>query len=259
MGIPLIGSIPTERGFHLPDVFSQPELLTPRKQPQGKVKVDWSHPLSRGLKSAWVGGDCIHGPVVGEKRNRYIHNGAVFGGVDSSNEAPYFLDEVSYNVLMKVNLKSLNAGSDYFFVNGSYTSATNGAGLYAGIDTVNRVTVIHRRTTGSFYGNSGTVALTAGASYLFKFISLSTGIAYGYVYSLNGVLIDSCQTTASTRSSGGAGNILKVGRLDLSGSREEPVEWCYIWDRAIAPNLQFDLQPYNSITRDPYQFLIPVA
>lgn len=50
MGIPLIGSIPKETSFLLPDKLAQPELLAPGRKPVGNVKIE-----NKGYKStAWL-------------------------------------------------------------------------------------------------------------------------------------------------------------------------------------------------------------
>lgn len=38
------------------ELIRDPGLLVPKRKPVGPVKVDWTHPLARGLKFLWIGG-----------------------------------------------------------------------------------------------------------------------------------------------------------------------------------------------------------
>lgn len=56
MGIPLLHTTPTQRGFVLPENsrLEQPELLYPGRKPVGNVAIDFSNKAAEGLIASWI-------------------------------------------------------------------------------------------------------------------------------------------------------------------------------------------------------------
>jgi len=86
------------------------ELLYPKRKPVGKVKIDWSNPLTRGLEAWWDMGN--RGTDLAGTLNPTQRTGAIFerNEVDASSASP-LMDMRVDNTAFKNSIGTLSTGS----------------------------------------------------------------------------------------------------------------------------------------------------
>lgn len=242
-------------GFTLPDPrWEMPALLTPGRQPLGKVKVDWSHPLARGLKAFMVGDQywSTTGELVritpkyeGSDKGLVYRSDTVGQKIEIGSKPAVGTPAFSVFAIAKMDNASRATAPDEAVV--SYgRSQINWASTFAGVSQSYTV----KTADNNWYKAAFIIPANANIWYTFGFShNTVTGDITGY----RDGKYDNTQGTPSGMMENGVGLIPGVGSTNASDTLNGIIPVCYAWD-----DRELTAEDHASLAKDPYQFLVPV-
>ncbi len=232
----------------------EPNLRIPGKKPVGQVKIDWSHPLARGLRAAILYYPDIRDLVTGQvltkvgsptkSTNNYTFDGTADGAslqIDLSNTR-------DITVAIGMDISAYNNTDDLAAEFTPNFGASNG--------------ILIDPNSGAPYTGLFQLAMNPGVvssagyprpsvgyhDYCFAFINKFSGL---------GLIVDGKSIAASATSplvpvANYANSTLYINcRNNASLFASSINRYLFIWDRNVWTNYG------TEISRDPYQFLIP--
>jgi len=239
----------------------EPNLLVPGKKPVGNVRIDWSHPLTTGLKNYfWIDGkdtivDLVNGVPSWTKVGTLLHTPTIYGmSLNSQNAAGRIhtqsnipnMDDSTYS-LFAIFIPDYVATSLSLVYASSYDAETR---IQIGASATGYIEYSTRGTINPYITVSDVNTYTLGQKY--SVMGISNGRSDHKLYVDNGATaVDSSPVTRSTTS--GADTVclngLERSGTDFSGSGRL-IHAC-MYTKAL------NAEERQSLMSDPYQFLIP--
>lgn len=226
----------------LPDArLEMPALLYPKRKPVGKVKIDWEHPLARGLVGCY-GVNNSYNNLVDNESPSAIHASSLLRGdlnLDDGASAPYLeysadthKDYADMSVLVGTKISFEQQYSQILGkrVDGEYSYSMRGNnGIYQVL----------------FSGGSvGSGAMSTDGSY------------HEYAFTHKGIsseaklYVDGSLTDTATKSRIANTVPFRLGNYE-SNTMRQIMRFAFIWDRILSGD---ELKLLND---NPYQFLEP--
>jgi len=267
--------------MYLPDPkIEQPNLLEPGRKPSGSLMVDWSHPITKGLKSAvltpFTGGH-TNDLVLGQWRK--IDGGTSSGtlGATSGLRPVRGEVEIGTNLWFKNDSNKCSSGAfprtiladqiytddgasenQYLFSSGASATGNcfrirldRGNSYQLRLEVVGGFKVFN---TGSLVGtrhmigvvlpsegNNATDCIGYVDGEEYSAAALQASRVLNTTSTNLAIFVSDPEETSNSPSTSGYGSASKPGKLN----------WVYYWERALSH------AEIKSIYRDPYQFLMP--
>lgn len=240
--------------------IAHPDFAFPGRKPVGPVKIDWSHPLARGLCKVYLprvsGGNIIN--VVNGAKENFIHTGTakVIGGTEG--EVAFI--ERSAGQIQLSPVGAMPAGTVFFRL--AHREIAIGGGntrsWFTHADYAN-----NHRIYMSMYGNGGAVASRLGGSaqvqsadgFLTANTVYSDCMTWGAVTTNSKRYVNGNVASTFNRGSEVPGSTTDdtfLGyKTDGGIASSSNIFACFMWLRQLSDS------EVVSISSDPYQFLIP--
>jgi hypothetical protein len=260
MQLPLIHTTPTQTGFTLPNKLESPELLYPGRKPVGDVRIDWEHPLARGLRVLYLPQGASSIPDV-------TGNLPPFQSPDSDTRAGPNGLATGFSTAYETE-SHIGVVEDYKFpftiamrvrMDASSNDTSEMCGYDGGDDEHAYFEMVAWQISFDYVGSwtsakiTLTRALAIGEDYLLIFRSFSGTdhrlTAHEYTTGWQDEDVNNTDLGAKSLSEG----ISNFGFAHQSPVVGRRVSAVYVWKEALSDVL------VASLIKDPYQFLKPVA
>ena len=237
-------------------MLREPNLLVPGKKPVGMVKIDWSHPLTRGLRTAILYDGLSLSPhfIYDDIGGFAWENGGILSGADTHGKY-----QTSAGINRFISTKTF---SNIGLVDGvtclsvvSFKITSVDIGLFGSTSTVPQV----------FLDTSGgnlRLALYTGTASVYSSVEYSSAQYLQCAYSINAItdIGNSYVNGKQTHDDVGIGTSAMAGAIEFAGASTKSgllnnsnsqVYSSFLW-KGILSNSEL-----QSLSLDPYQFLIP--
>ncbi len=257
---------PSDHGFNLPDSrMEMPELYMPGRKPTGKVKIDWEHPLAKGLTHCFLMNE--YGYLENKATNGY--SGGFWGNtsaetiVTTNKGRAYHQDGATGASFILDTDFQFTHSDKHFTVSTEYKADTGTNGMdHALFDKEDDAGFAQDlllwldHSGGDLrlmaYSGSGTTPVSIGALYDWHSYSMRTGLtSSNYVdLFLDGTEVQT-NKNLNTIANTGSYRISTLGNEGDAKIGTGSQTYFYIHNRKLSDG------EMKSLSEDPYQFLIP--